>query len=255
MNSPNQIKELKNIILAYNGEQVADYENIVGILVDSGSGGAGVPLTDWLCEDWEDDNGVKHRGLIDPEYNEGDASKYPNAVKDKLHLISPAKYKTDLFESFIKMMELNLIEFTEEYLNKGYINLIYEIDSKGQRTQRFTYPSEEEEKMLKKNGITVACHPVKLDPDEEIALKQIDLMKNEMLNIYRFKQSNGRDRFDLAPSKANSMHDDKAYVLGLLSYQLTLLRRDHIINKRKDIGSLEEFFEIKRPKATHSYFG
>lgn len=254
MNSPNQIKELKKIILAYNGEQVADYENIVGILVDSGSGGAGVPLTDWLCEDWEDENGVKHRGLIDPEYNEGDGSKYPNAVKDKLHLISPAKYKTDLFESFIKMMELNLIEFTEEYLNKGYINLIYEIDSKGNRIQRYTYPSEEEEKALKKNGITVECRPVKLDPDEEIALKQIDLMKNEMLNIYRFKQSTGRDRFDLAPSKAGQMHDDKAYVLGLLSYQLMLLRREHIINKRKDIGDLNEFFEIRRPKSTHSYF-
>ena len=95
--------------------------------------------------------------------------------------------------------------------------MIYEIDSKGQRTQRFTYPSEEEEKELKKRGVIVECHPVKLDPDEEIALKQIDMMKNEILNIYRFKQSNGRDRFDLAPLKANQMHDDKAYVLGLLS--------------------------------------
>ena len=100
----------------------------------------------------------------------------------------------------------------------------------------------------------VECHPVKLDSDEEIALKQIDLMKNEILNIYRFKQSNGRDRFDLAPSKANQMHDDKAYVLGLLSYQLMLLRRDHIINKKRDIGDLDQFFEIRRPKATHSYF-
>ena len=132
--------------------------------------------------------------------------------------------------------------------------MIYEIDSKGQRTQRFTYPSEEEEKELKKRGVIVECHPVKLDPDEEIALKQIDMMKNEILNIYRFKQSNGRDRFDLAPLKANQMHDDKAYVLGLLSYQLMLLRRDHIINKKKDIGDLDKFFEIRRPKATHSYF-
>lgn len=106
MNTPNQIKELKKIILSYNGEKVADYENIIGILVDSGSGGAGVPITDFLCEDWEDENGIMHRGLIDPEFNDGDAAKYPNAIKDKLHLISPAKYKTDLFESFVKMMEL-----------------------------------------------------------------------------------------------------------------------------------------------------
>lgn len=56
--------------------------------------------------------------------------------------------------------------------------------------------------------MSVECHPVKLDVEEEIALKQIDLMKNEILNIYRFKQSNGRDRFDLAPAKANSMHKE-----------------------------------------------
>ena len=254
MNSPNQVKELKKIILAYNGEGVADYENIVSILVDAGSGGAGVPLTDWLCEDWVDENGIKHRGLIDTEYNTGDASKYPNAVKNKLRLISPAKYKTDLFESFIKMMELNLIEFTEEYTNKGYVNLIYEVDSYGKKTQRFTYPSEEEEKALNKKGIVVECQPVKLCVEEEVALKQIDLMKNEMLNIYRFKQSNGRDRFDLAPSKAGTSYDDKAYVLGLLSYQLMLLRRDHIINKRKDVDELNQFFDFKKPKATHSYF-
>ena len=94
INTPNQIKELKNIILAYNGEQVADYENIVSILVDAGSGGAGVPITDFLCEDWKDEKGILHRGLIDPEFNEGDKGKFPNAISNKLKLIAPAKYKT-----------------------------------------------------------------------------------------------------------------------------------------------------------------
>ena len=32
------------------------------------------------------------------DYNDGDIKKYPNAVRDKLNLVSPAKYKTDLFE-------------------------------------------------------------------------------------------------------------------------------------------------------------
>jgi hypothetical protein len=254
INTPNQIKELKNIILAYNGEHVADYENIISVLVDAGSGGAGVPITDFLCEDWEDDRGVMHRGLIDPEFNENDRSKFPNAISNKLKLVPPAKYKTELFEAFIKMMELNLIEFTEEYMNKGYVNLIYEIDQTGKRTQRYTYPSEEEEEKLSKKGITVECHPVSINRDEEVALKQIDAMKTEILNIYRFKQSNGKDRFDLAPEKANKLHDDRAYVLALLSWQLMLLRREPIINKKKDIGDLNEFFEFKRPKATHSYF-
>jgi len=254
MNTPNQIEELKKLILAYNGEKVADYENIVSILVDAGSGGAGVPITDFLCEDWNDECGVRHRGLIDPEFNEGDRAKFPNAVQDKLKLISPTKYKSELFEAFIKMMDLNLIEFTEEYLNKGYINLIYETDSHGKKTQRYTYPTEEEEELLTKKGITIECHPVSVNKDEEIALKQIDAMKNEMLNIYRFKQSTGKDRFDLAPEKANKLHDDRAYVLALLAWQLMLLRRDKIINKRKDIDEMDQFFEIKSPKTTHSYF-
>ena len=71
-----------------------------------------------------------------------------------------------------------------------------------------------------------------LDRDEESALKQIDAMKTEVVNIYRFKQSNGKDRFDLEPSKAGKMHDDRGYVMALLGYQLAQLRRDHIVNKK-----------------------
>ena len=32
------------------------------------------------------------------------------------------------------------------------------------------------------------------------------MAKTELVNIYRFKQSSGKDRFDLAPEKANKMH-------------------------------------------------
>ena len=57
MTTPNQIKELKRLLLAYNGESVADYENILGLYIDAGSGGAGVNISDFLWEDWEDENG------------------------------------------------------------------------------------------------------------------------------------------------------------------------------------------------------
>ena len=85
MSTPNQIEALKKIITNFNGKQVADYENIRSILVDAGSGGAGVPITDFLCEDFVVD-GITHRGLIDVDYNENDGKKFPNAVKDKLRL-------------------------------------------------------------------------------------------------------------------------------------------------------------------------
>lgn len=232
INTPAQIQELKSMIVRYNGEQVADFENITSVLVDAGSGGAGVPITDFLCEDFIID-GITHRGLIDQEFNEGDAKRYPGAVKDKLRLVSPAKYKTDLFESLIKMMDLDLIEFTEEYNNKGYINLIYEVDSKGGKKQRYTFPNEKEEKDLNKRGIVIESIPYHLNAEEEVALKQIDMMKTELVNIYRYDQSNGKDRFDLASDKANKLNDDRVYCLALLGWQLALLRRDHIVNKKK----------------------
>ena len=235
MSTPNQIKALKQIILEYNGDGNADYENILAILVDSGSGGAGVPITDFLCEDWEDENGIVHRGLIDSEFrpDEKMKSKFPNAIDGILHLISPAKYKSDLFEALIKMMQQNLIEFTEEYMNKGYLNLIYEKHPNGKLIQRYTYPSEKEEKELRKKDITIEIKIRHLELDEEVALKQIDSMKNELVNIYRYKQSNGKDRFDLASDKAGKLNDDKAYCAALLGWQLSNMRRENILNKKK----------------------
>ena len=63
MTTPNQIKELKRLLLAYNGEGVADYENILGLYIDAGSGGAGVNISDFLWEDWEDEDGNMHRAV------------------------------------------------------------------------------------------------------------------------------------------------------------------------------------------------
>lgn len=241
MNTPAQIEELKRIILDYNGEGVADYENISAILVDAGSGGAGVPITDFLCEDWVDENGNTHRGIIDNNYNEGDKSKYPNAINGLLNLVSPRKYKPELFEALIKMMELNLIEFPEEYLDKGYVNLIYENHPNGKKVQRYKFPSEDEEEALRKQGVEIVLSPAHLTKAEEAALKQIDLMKGEIINIYRYKQAGEQDRFDLAPEKTNVMHDDRAYVLALLAWQLSLLRRERVLNKKRekksDLGS------------------
>lgn len=243
MSTPNQIKALKQIILDYNGEGNADYENILAILVDSGSGGAGVPITDFLCEDWEDEKGVMHRGLIDSEFrpDEKMKTKFPNAIDGILHLISPAKYKPDLFEALIKMMQQNLIEFTEEYMHKGYLTLLYEKYPNGEMKQRYTYPSEKEEKELKKKGITIENKIRHLERDEELSLKLIDSMKTELVNIYRFNQSNGRDRFDLAPDKAGKLNDDKAYVCALMGWQLSNMRRENITNRKLSYSDATDF--------------
>lgn len=257
MSTPNQIKALKQVILDYNGEGNADYENILAILVDSGSGGAGVPITDFLCEDWESSDGVMHRGLIDSEFrpDEKMKSKFPNAIDGILHLISPVKYKSDLFEALIKMMQQNVIEFTEEYMNKGYLNLIYEKHPDEKMIQRYTYPSEKEEKELRKKNITIETKIRHLELDEEIALKQIDSLKTELVNIYRYKQSTGKDRFDLASDKVGKLNDDKAYCAALLGWQISNMRRENIINRKRPQSStsLLSRLPIRQPKRQSSF--
>ena len=211
MTTPNQIKELKRLLLAYNGEGRADYENIVSICVDQGSGGAGTNIVDFLWEDWEDENGNIHRGLIDQDYSPEEVKLYPNAVKDKLHLLQPTKYKVEMFKALIEMTSMNLIEWPNEYDNRGYVNLMYEYNTKtGEKTQRYIEPTEKEIKELSKKGIEIVREQHKLDYDEEVALKQIDAMKTELVNIYRFKQASGNDRFDLAPDKSSKLNDDRA---------------------------------------------
>jgi hypothetical protein len=254
MTTPNQIKELKRLLLTYNGDGYADYENILRVGIDAGSGGAGVQTSDFLWEDWTDENGNKHRGLIDQEYSPEAIGLYPNAIKDKLLLIQPSKYKVEMYRAAIEMVNLNLVEFPAEYDNRGYITLMYELNTKtGQKTPRYQEPTETECKELSKNGVEIVRERYDLDRDEEIALKQIDALKTELVNIYRFKQSNGGDRFDLAPSVANKLNDDRSYVFVMACHFLQYLRREHLIT-RKPIEDLDQFFEFKRPKATHSYF-
>ena len=257
MTTPNQIKELKGLMLTYNGEgyaDYADYENILRIGIDAGSGGAGVQTSDFLWEDWTDDDGNMHRGLLDKEYSPEAVSLYPNAIKDTLVLVQPSKYKAEMYRAAIEMISLNLVEFPAEYDNRGYITLMYELDTQtGKKTIRYQDPTEKEYKELSKKGIEIVREKYNLDHNEEIALKQIDAMKTELVNIYRFKQSSGNDRFDLAPSVANKLNDDRAYVFVMACHFLQYLRREPLIT-RKPIENFEDFFEFKRPKATHSYF-
>ena len=257
MTTPNQIKELKRLMLTYNGEGRADYENLISICIDAGSGGAGVNIADFLWEDWEDDDGNIHRGLIDKEYSPEEAPLYPNAITDKLHLIQPTKYKAEMFKALIEMVDMNLIEWPGEYDNRGYITLMYDHNTKtGKKTPRYLDPTEKEVKDLAKQGVEVVREQYYLDSDEEIALKQIDAMKNELVNIYRFKQASGADRFDLAPDKANKLHDDRAYVAAMGAWVLQQLRRENLVTrKKKDPSEILSKLEVYAGKHVDKIFG
>lgn len=255
MNTPNQIKEIKRMLIDYNGEQRADYENIIKFLIDSGSGGAGKNIADFFMEDWKDDRGNMHRGLIDPVENPGDVRNFPDAIKGKLELVSPSKYKSEMYESLIEMMNLGLIEFTNDYDGRGYLNLLYKIDKNGNREFIDHYPSENEMEKYEKEGTRIETKIYKLDTYEEIALKQIDFTKHELVNMYRYKQANGKDRFDLASDKANKMHDDRAYVIALLGWQLSRLRREQFTKRSRKKKDYKHYIKATPAKKTWKSFG
>ena len=262
MQTPDQIQYLKELILAYNGD-APDYENIEAIMIDAGSGGGGVNIADYLMEDWVDDRGITHRGLIDKEYSADYVSKYPNAI-DKVKLMSPAQFKSMMCEALIEMMNMDLISLTADYDNKGYLT-IFETDEKElnkakkkieEELRKQKVPEDEipvRAREMLKDASCVKTKMVKLDPYQEIALSNIDALKEEMVNIVRKKRDSGKDSFDLIPEKQNKLHDDRFYCACMAAHWLSEKRRENIV-KRKPIEDLNGFFEIRRPKATHSYF-
>jgi len=215
MRTPEQIELIKQILLDYNG-RTADYENILSLLIDAGAGGGGVQIADFFMEDWIDSNGNKHRGLIDKIESKDYVYSFPNAV-DKLKLVSPKKYKNEMFEALIEMMNLDLIDFTESYDNKDII-LFNDINTGEQKIHTLSF-------------------------DEKMALVQIDLTKEELVNIYRFESHNGSCRYNLPPDKEKKMHDDRAFCVAMMAWYLQQLRRDNIINP--NIEEVDEFEILK----------
>jgi hypothetical protein len=144
---------------------------------------------------------------------------------DKIKLLAPQRYKRMLFEALIEMLSMDLISFTETYDNKGYLT--------------FNETKDNDE---------VNSKIYSLSFEEEMALRQIDLAKEELVNIYRFESTNGNCRYDLAPDKANKMNDDRAYTIAMLAWYLQELRRKNITQKKKPSQDLSGLFLFKQPK-------
>lgn len=230
------------MILDYDGGTDA-YDNIVGIWIDAGSGGAGVNIADYLMKDWVDKAGIQHRGLIDKEFSAEYVKRFPNAV-DKVHLMNPSTFKSIMYEALIEMLNQNKISFTASYDHKGYLT-VFDIDQKviEKETKRITDElkknkviGEEFEKQLKEklNEIqSVKTKTIKLDWKDELALSNIDSLKEELVNMVRKHRDSGKDSFELTPEKANKMHDDRAYTAALLGYALSEERRKDMLKKPK----------------------
>ena len=258
MQTPDQIEYLKKVILDYNAGADA-YGNIVGVYIDAGSGGGGVNIADYLMQDWVDKAGIKHRGLIDKEYSAEYVKKFPNAV-DKVRLISPSGYKSEMYEAMIELMNQDKISFTAQYDRKGSLT-VFDVDEekltrekekiinklKKQKlsNEEFNYKLDEELKQVQ----SVKTKTIKLDWQDEIALVNMDALKEELVNMVRKKRESGKDSFELTAEKANKMHDDRAYTCSLASYALMCERRKNITSRRKKREmNYNEIFAIRAPK-------
>ena len=264
MRTPDQIEYLKQVILDYNGD-APDYENIECVLIDAGSGGGGVNIADFLMEDWVDKKGKTHRGLIDKEYSADYVGRYPNAI-NKLKLVSPAQYKSIIYESLIEMLDIDAISFTTDYDNKGYLT-VFEADEKKLEKEKKRLEeklkgegysgNELSEKINEElsNASFVNTKVVKLDQFQEIALANIDAMKEEMVNMVRKKRDSGKDSFELTPEKANKLHDDRSYCMALCAWWLSEKRLSNIrARKKPDAKDILNKLQINPGKPLNKMF-
>ena len=223
MKTPEQKKHLKQLLLNYNGKGFPDYENIEMLLIDSGSGGGGVSIGDDLMEDWVDKSGKKHRGFIDLEAQKEYKNQYPTA-DNKLILLSPHKYRTELFDALVEMINLNLIEFTSDYDGQDYLSLEY----------------VEKGEVKYKNA--------QLAQDEKMALIQIDLMKEECYKIQRTDTNGGGHSYGLPKELEKKFHDDRAYTLGMIAWYLKQKRRESYTKKPKPKIDASYMLGFRKPK-------
>ena len=249
MTTPKQVEYLKQVILDYNQGGDENYSNILGIYIDAGSGGSGVNIADFLMPDWKDSAGNTHKGLIDKEYSKDYIKNFPNAV-DKIHLMSPTQYKSEMYESLIEMLTQDLVSFTASYDNKGYLTIV-EVDKEQEEEERKKIiakikkknkkiSDEELEEKVKEEltkSSTMKARMERLSWQEEVALASIDALKEEVVNMVRIRRESGKDSFELAPEKKNKMHDDRSYTLSMVCYALAQERRKNITNRKKPSSS------------------
>lgn len=266
MQMQDQVNYLRQVILDYNGD-APEYKNIECIMIDAGAGGAGKQIADLLMVDWVDKTGKTHPGVIDKDLDKqletGYSRKYPNAV-DKVKLMEPSKYKSIMYEAAIEMTNSNLISFTADYDNKRYLT-IFETDDvetskakkaieerlkkQGLSEDEYAFQLKEE---MKKSSI-IKTKVIKLDAYQEIALSNIDALKEELVNMVRKKRDSGKDSFELIPEKANKLHDDRAYTYVMAAYHLSEKRLSNIRNKTKtNTKNILDQFKIRTPKRQSS---
>ncbi len=207
---PDQVKRFQNLLLDYNGsdKKRLDYENIKAVICDSGAGGQMVGgVSDYMLDNWVGKDGKSHKGIIDKNHkaNETSSKRFKNAV-DIMKLVDPKAYRNEIFDAAEKMTKLGVVTFPADYDGKDYI---LSIDDEGNENK------------------------YDLNAEEKDSLVQIDLMKTEIITMCKYTTA-GNIRYDFPPDKRNTMHDDRAFVYGLLCWYLAQLRKGQLTSRPKE---------------------
>ena len=195
MRMPEQVEEFKKLLLKYNGndKMKLDYENIKAVVCDSGAGGNMIGgITDYLFENWKDEHGIEHKGLIDRAHKSSETAKtkYPDAV-DIIKLVDPKGNRNSIFESLEQMIKLGVVTFPAEYdTSKEYV---FTIDDDGNEMK------------------------TELTFDQKVTLAQIELMKTEIVTMCKYVTS-GNVKYDFPPDKRNTMHKISLCILWVNPY-------------------------------------
>lgn len=223
MRIPDQVEKFKELLLDYNGTErmKLDYENIKAVICDAGSGGQIIGgVSDYMLADWMGKDGNIHKGLIDRVHkaNETASKDFPDAV-DIMKLVDPRAHRNEIFEAAERMVKLGIVSFPADFDSKDEIVKI--LDNGDEEH----YPLSQEEK----NSLT-----------------QIELLKTEIITMCKY--TNGSSvTYNFPPDKRNTMHDDRAFMFGLLCWYLAQLRRGQMtrVDRKSNIGPVVAF---KRPQ-------
>ena len=238
LTTPEQVAMLQDIVVRYNGYGVPDYKNIHGIYIDAGAGGGATQICDLLFDNFYEANhkgekDYEHHGLIDANYDYAIpyVKRYPEAI-DVIRMREPSKYKAIMYSQLCEMIDQDLISFTAEYDYHGSLTML----------------EEENGEVVEKN--------YKLSFEEELGLKQLDAMKEELTHMYKYKSSNEKVRYDLAPGFENILHDDRSYCMALMGHCLFELRSQDTVRQKKRTQSpsdITKYFHVRAPKKSTRY--
>lgn len=230
---PEQIERLKDLILDYN-KGALDYENIDMLILDSGAGGGGFDIAQFLMNEWVGKDRKTHLGFIDKNdpYMSLREDDYPaNATNLRMF-----NFKRDKVQAY---------ERAQNAINQGLVIFPSSLNAR----------NEIEFEETQSDG-SVRIRYEKADGDELASLVQMDLLKEELIAMQKVKKPNGTVQFELsADAKSKNYHDDRADCVAMLLDRLMEIRANEALVIEKPKEDFKKVFSSRPMQKKSNPFG